>query len=191
MTRRPRGRPKLKDEDRRSEPVSVRLTPALRKQLEEARRSPDGDNTLSQEIELRLRRSFNIDGEIAKKFGTPGAYAFARMIADGIETVEILCSSSAHDDVRRWLDDRFTFDQVVMMINELLSLLRPGGRSMKPKYHNPVIGKVAAEQLVLALNLAYKNPELSRDWEGDSTHNMLTAVAVPLLRRFRFKKSAR
>jgi hypothetical protein len=182
---RPRGRPKLKDEDRRSEPVGVRLTPAIRKHLVEASR--DGGRTLSQEIELRLRRSFDFDNEIMKKFGSPGTYAFVRMVADGINTVELLSSTA---DERRWLDDRFTFDQVTAMINEMLSYLRPTGRSVKPKprdkWDNPdTIGKSWAGALVFALARAVEVPEAARHMLGEATANMLAAAAVPLLRRFK------
>lgn len=175
MSRRPRGRPKLKAEDRRSEPISVRLTPALRKQLEEARHSPDISHTLSQEIELRLRRSFAIDNEIAKKFGSPATYAFLRIVATGIQD---LCP-----DDRLWLDDRFVFDQVTVMINALLSNLRPGGKSMKE--YDDFSGEEAAEELVANLALAATNPDLLRLFEDDPTSNIFIAAAIPLLRRFK------
>lgn len=195
---RSRGRPRLKEADKRSEPVGVRLTKAVRQKLESARRSSDGDRTLSQEIEIRLRRSFELDEELMKRFGSPGAYAFVRLIAEGIKGIEEICShnkagSAANDEGRRqWLQDRFTFEQVVLMINELLPYFRPAGKSVRPKdwkkYDDvgldiALIGKAEADTLLLFLGMVYAKPEVARYWMGESATKMLQSAALPLARR--------
>jgi hypothetical protein len=197
MSRRPRGRPKLKDADRRSEPVSVRLTPALRKQLEEARRTRDFDHTLSQEVEARLRRSFDLDGEITKRFGSPGAYAFLRIVAAGIEIIEKDCFHEVKKGGRstegkdfRWLENRFVFDQVTLMINDLLERLRPPGKSVKPTpWSDKDQGKFVVYELIADMSIATEKPEILRALgEDDPTINMFVAASLPLLRRLKLPK---
>lgn len=68
-----KGRPPLPEKDRKSEPVGLRFTSGLRAKLEKARRSRQGDiePSLSQEIEIRLRKSFETERKITTPFGGP------------------------------------------------------------------------------------------------------------------------
>jgi hypothetical protein len=121
-----RGRP-LKDEaGRKSEPVSIRLTPELRTRLEAERMSADPERTLSQEIDLRIRESFDLDLSIKKTLGGADYYWLLRLVAQ--ETVFI-----EHQTSRRFVEDRFTFDQVKAAINTILDHFKPPGASSPPE----------------------------------------------------------
>ena len=124
MTRKPRGRPRLKEEDRKSEPVGIRLTRDLRDQLEDARR-PDG-RSLTEEIELRLSESFQMEKNVNELFGGRETRLILQIFGERIAGIEISTQSG-------WLNDRYTFDQVKSMIEIVLARLRPGGRRTIPK----------------------------------------------------------
>ena len=87
--RRPRGRPRLNEAEKRSEPVGVRLTKSLRKQLDEAARAEN--RTLTQEIERRLQRSFGLDQEKEGRY-RQCTYWFLRLVARGVANIEHRCS---------------------------------------------------------------------------------------------------
>ncbi len=177
------GRPPLKAEERRSEPVGIRLTKATRDKLEKARRGPEGDKTLSQEIEQRLRRSFELDEELTKRFGSPGTYALFRMMANGIALVEANCVRGDETRERSWLHNRFVFDQVKALINVMLNRFKPEGRRVRPKH----LEKQFAEEIgqLVALyqlqGLEIDDPELRRQTRVDSAN---LANAAILLKRF-------
>jgi len=122
-----RGRP-LKDEaSRKSEPVSIRLTPELRSRLEAERMSADPERTLSQEIDQRIRESFDLDKSIKKELGGADRYYWLlRLVAQDIVFLE-------HQTGRRFMEDRFTFDQVIAAINTILDHFKPPGASSPPE----------------------------------------------------------
>jgi hypothetical protein len=122
-----RGRP-LKDEaSRKSEPVSIRLTPELRSRLEAERMSADPERTLSQEIDQRIRESFDLDKSIKKELGGADRYYWLlRLVAQDIVFLE-------HQTGRRFMEDRFTFDQVIAAINTILDHFKPPEASSPPE----------------------------------------------------------
>jgi hypothetical protein len=126
---RKRGRPRLKDEDRKSAPIGVRLTPALREQLEAARHHPEGAIQISQEIERRLRESFHLETNVKKRFGSDDNYAFLLLVAEGIAQIE----RESFGAQKRWFFDRYMFEQVRSMIDAMLDYYVPKGRSVTPK----------------------------------------------------------
>ena len=111
-----RGRP-LKDEaSRKSEPVSIRLTQELYSRLEAERMSADPERTLSQEIDQRIRESFDLDKSIKKELGGADRYYWLlRLVAQDIVFLE-------HQTGRGFMENRFTFDQVIAVINTILDL---------------------------------------------------------------------
>src|SRR6185437_12266556 len=102
------GRPRKVD-GKKDAQLSVRIATSLRDQLEAARRATESDRTLSQEVEMRLRQSFDIDGEIKKRFGSASAYGLLRMMAHGIEIVQWNCNASSGAEEKPWIDDPVVF----------------------------------------------------------------------------------
>ncbi len=198
--RRPRGRPRLNEAEKRSEPVGVRLTKSLRKQLDEAARAEN--RTLTQEIERRLQRSFGLDQEKEGRFGSAGTYWFLRLVARGVANIEHRCSrGEPSDDERRWMHDRFTFDQVAAMIDAMLTSLRPSGERRKPKvpkelkfgkrdrtkydYYMDHVGRDEAMLLLTGVRRALEKDADLSFWFGRDTAAVLRAAAYPLRRRIK------
>jgi hypothetical protein len=121
-----RGRPRLREEERRSQPVGIRLTKALRDKLETERRQLEGEPSLSRLIEDRLRESFELGKSIDELFGGKKTRQILQIVAERIAGIEISTQLG-------WLDDRYTFDQVKSMIGIVLEHLRPAGRRAIPK----------------------------------------------------------
>jgi hypothetical protein len=122
-----RGRPSKNEASRKSEPVSIRLTPDLRARLEAERTSADPQRKLSQEIELRVRESFDLDKSIKKLLGGAAHYWLMRLVVQQLIVVE-------HQTGRKFLEDRFTFDEVKAAINTVLDHYRPPGTSSPPEH---------------------------------------------------------
>jgi hypothetical protein len=75
--------------------------------------------SLSQEVEYRLRRSFDKDLQISEIFGSRKNYALLRLISCLIEMIP--------GDATSWVDDPANFDHVVASINLVLKAIRPPG----------------------------------------------------------------
>lgn len=139
-----RGRPPKDKTIRKSEPVSIRLTPYLRDRLEAERTSADPQRTLSQEIELRLRESFDFDKAIQKLLGGNDYHcALLRFVAEVIVIIEV--QTGLH-----FVRDRFTFDHVKAAINTILDRFKPSTRSSLPDRLS-VLKELAGEQAVKEL----------------------------------------
>jgi hypothetical protein len=154
-----RGRPPKDEASRKSEPVSIRLTPELRNRLEAERTSADPQRTLSQEIELRIRESFDLDKSIKELLGGADHYWFMRFVAQQLIIME-------HQTGRKFLKDRFTFDQVKDSINTILDYYKPRGASSPPEHLTQLpegaireLGKRSALLMLSSLKLA----EMRRD----------------------------
>jgi hypothetical protein len=116
------GRPPKDTANKRDTRLSVRISAKLRGMLEDARREPEGERSLSDEVSLRLWESFTADEKIAQRFGGPETAALLQIIAGQIGAVQIGTGGE------NWLADRFTFDQVKTMITVLLDGLKPSGK---------------------------------------------------------------
>jgi hypothetical protein len=122
-----RGRPPKPEASRKSEPVSIRLTSELRARLEEERTSADPPRTLSQEIEQRIRESFDFDKSIQKLLGgNDYHYWLLRIIAQQMILLE-------YETGCQFVKDRYTFNQVKLTINTILDRLKPAGRAAAPE----------------------------------------------------------
>jgi hypothetical protein len=122
-----RGRPSISETLRKGAPVGIRLAPELRARLEVERTSADPPRTLSQEIELRIRESFDLDKSMQKLLGgNDYHYWLLRIIAEKIACLE-------YQTGRRFVKDRYTFDQVKLLINTILDRFKPAGRAVAPK----------------------------------------------------------
>jgi hypothetical protein len=123
-----RGRPLKPEASRKSEPVSIRLTAELRARLDAERTSADPPRTLSQEIEQRIRESFDFDKSIQKLLGgNDYHYWLLRIIAQQMALLE-------YQTGRRFVKDRYTFNQVKLTINTILDRLKPAGRAAAPEH---------------------------------------------------------
>jgi hypothetical protein len=121
-----RGRPRLNEQDRKTEPVGIRLTKELRGLLEDAR-GRSGARSLSQEIEARLWSALTAEKEIEKRLGGPTTSAFLSIVADGIIAIQ------THFDGEHWLDDPFVYEQVREMLGKMLDRRKPRGRRVLPE----------------------------------------------------------
>jgi hypothetical protein len=98
--------------------LSTRITADTRAALEQA--AEKSGHSLSQEIEHRLRRSFDVDKQILGLFGNRKNYAVLRLISCVMETV--------HDRERpeaTWIDDPVLFGQLLSAIVTILQELGP------------------------------------------------------------------
>lgn len=182
MTKRRPGRPRMNEEERRTEPVSIRLSKDLRARLEKARHGPEGERSLSHEVEMRLKQSFDLDGQIKKRFGSAGTYWLLQLIASGISLIERNCNRGT-EDPKRWLEDRFIFDQVATMADFMLSHFRPSGRTRIPKHmraerFREAYGRDVASYILAGLEFTDQNPKLN-----DGTHPVIAAAAPGLQRK--------
>lgn len=119
------GRPPKDAANRRDTRLSVRISTALRNRLEHARLE-DGERSLSEEVELRLRESFETNKQIEERFGGKGTSRILQIVADRIGSIETSTEL-------RWFDDRYTYDQVKAMVDVIFAHFKPAGRRTIPK----------------------------------------------------------
>lgn len=155
-----RGRPPKDEASKRGVQVSFRVTQELRGRLEAARAEGEPKRSLSQEIELRLRRSFELDREIKERFGGPSLYWIFRIIADDIRIIETLADA-------KWFESRFAYDEIKCYLEVVLGRLRrPRGRYRLPRQwvmserHFPpgAWGRGVARQSLFMLETALRDP---------------------------------
>lgn len=104
--------------------LSTRITPETRAALVEAKTK--SGRSLSQEIEHRLRRSFDHDERVIEIFGSRQNYAVLRLIAAAMEITNPVRGGS-------WRDDPFAYEQMIIAVNTVLAALRPPGEpSLEP-----------------------------------------------------------
>ncbi len=132
--RKPRGNYKQK-----THVFSTRITADLRDALGSA--AIESKHSLSQEVEQRLRRSFLNDREIMSVFGNRRNYAVLRMISSLMEMIR----NPAAPDID-WLDDPYSFDQLLKAISMVLEELRPPGDRVPPHLADPIEARVAELQ---------------------------------------------
>lgn len=122
-TKRPRGRPRKNQADRKIT-LAFRGTRALEARLKaEAAKS---GRALSQEIEARVRLSFEASQRVQDQFGGAATYWFFFYVAFGMKEIEALTG-------KRWWEDRFTFGACQDLINTALGYFMPKNRFGVPK----------------------------------------------------------
>lgn len=104
----------------KSKVMSTRIRADTRDWLERA--AAKSGRSLSQEIEHRLRGSFNDDELTFQTFGSRRNYALMRIIAMIMEAV-----FNPDRPGVDWVDDPYSFDQVVKAVNSVLDAMRPPG----------------------------------------------------------------
>jgi hypothetical protein len=101
----------------KSSVFSTRISPELRTRLEKA--TKQSGRSLSQEVEHRLRRSFEKDDQIVELFGDRQTYRLMRMMADAINF------SCGLDFDESWMDQPITFALAKEAINAVLDRVAP------------------------------------------------------------------
>ncbi|TIW73405.1 MAG: hypothetical protein E5V58_10905 [Mesorhizobium sp.] len=154
---------------------SSRMAPELKAKLEEA--AAARGRTLSDEIQMRLRRTFIDDEKIEEIFGDRETYMLLRVVALAIQLVpgEI----SFHD--QSWLQNPAKFDMAAKTINRLLEAVRPEGDPNQmglradstieeiEAFKNHFQQRVASE---IWLNVKYADPSLPLNQGSVWDHRM-------------------
>jgi hypothetical protein len=141
------GRPPKDAANRRDTRLSVRISTALRNKLETARLEED-ERSLSEEVEIRLSGSFDMDKTISELFGGKETSLILQILAEQIDAIEALVggrSDIPYDPARprlgpaklRWFKDPFVYDQVRLMLDTVLQHFKPAGRRVIPKHLLP------------------------------------------------------
>jgi len=127
-----RGPKALPADKKKSVAVGLRITPALRERLDEARRAGPVQHSLGQEIEARLHQSFETEERLEEwvvaKFHDRRTYFLAEIIDDAIGDY-----IKKFSDESVW-ENAYAFDELKAFLKVLLSHLRPKGRGAVPKH---------------------------------------------------------
>jgi hypothetical protein len=127
---------------RRNRRSSHRITEPTRRGLEQAARV--NDRSLSQEIELRLERSFAVEEAVEKEKNQAHGGAFTHLVATAIGVV--MASVEAKTG-KSWHKDDSTFHEVEQAVFLLLRAFRPIGPKQGTDSHQGVGSEAAAETL--------------------------------------------
>jgi hypothetical protein len=125
-------------------------------------------HSLSQEVEMRLRRSVDEDQNLIEKLGGRENYAVLRLISGLMSSVW-----NPAGDKGSWLHDPYCFAQLVKAITAVLAELRPPGDPEVPAVEGPMgegiealaslQGNMRAAELLLAVKEAPPELPLTRD----------------------------
>lgn len=102
---------------------STRMSLALRENLERA--SAKSKKSLSQEIEDRLRRSFDVEKQITESFEGKEKYGLARLFIEIIEAAEM-------STFLGWAEDPYVHQATVCAVASVLGAFRPDGEANRP-----------------------------------------------------------
>jgi hypothetical protein len=161
-----RGRKPKGNYKQKTKVFSARLRADTRAAIEKA--AINSGHSLSQEIEHRLRRSFDEDQNLFEKLGGRENYAVLRLIASLMSVMlhpsDIITLSPA-EPRKSWLHDPYLFDQLVRAIAVVLEELKPEGERDAPPVVPggggdvfdiiaPLQGRIRAAQLLSAVKNA-------------------------------------
>jgi len=120
-----RGRPPRGEFSGKTRNINTRITGELRQRLDHA--AKEHNRSLSQEIEMRLTRSFDEERDrTTSAFGTAATYALFRMATETVKMVEEWTGE-------RWLRDRFTFEIAAAAISSVVTSFAPTGPLEAPE----------------------------------------------------------
>ena len=151
---RKRGRPPQGPYSDKQKVISTRVTGDIRKALEDERKRTG--RSLSQEIEMRLRQSFDHSLRVEETFGGPVNYGLFRLISTAMGFVEQGTGKS-------WHEDAYTHAQFKQVVLTVLKTLRPKGKSEPPKelpwdIEPKSLGKAAAYGAMGQVSVAEDKP---------------------------------
>jgi hypothetical protein len=137
--------------------LSTRVPKGLRDDLEGA--AAKSGRKLSDEVQRRLRASFDQDRITAEKFGGPRVYGLVRTIALALKTAgetTFFAKNFAAAKDGQWLDDPFAYAQAVNMAITVFEKERPDGEPKLPR-HLADWSWVKDESVRAALETAHKD----------------------------------
>jgi hypothetical protein len=119
-----RGRPPKPATEKTAAHAGVRLTTPLYEQLAAAAQA--ASRTLSEEIEFRLRRSFEgPDQQLKDRFGGETTYWLFLIAGNLVRHLESFTGE-------RWWRDAYTHRQMKILITAMLDCFKPAGRTRTP-----------------------------------------------------------
>jgi hypothetical protein len=164
----------------KSQPVSIRLTPALKSRLEQEAKAER--RTLSQEIESRLRMSFELEMGPQKEFGLQN-WQLVVLIAEQLKAIE-------EETERSLFAHRSTFDECKTGINSLLDYWMPSaGNADDDKYHG--LGEAVALLTIKKIELAEAYEHFPKHLQYIPRLLFPTTPIDPMLSRQRLPKPTR
>ena len=111
----------------KTEVFSTRLRPDTKAAIVAA--AAKSGRSMSQEVEHRLRRSFDEDRDLIERFGGRQNYAMLRLIGSCLDV-----NVNPNDLDSSWLDDPYVFEQTVKSVVSVLGAFRPPG---DPEFKDP------------------------------------------------------
>lgn len=173
-TQRGRGRPKKEPKQGERNPLGLRVTAKLKKDLEAV--ATKSGRSLSHEIEFRLEQSFTEESAIVRAFGDERSYRLARLLFGTKDLIEAMHERSVFEDYE-------TFLAASVAMEELLERFAPEpgsgfedrtAKAMIDQQEYAASMKGQANQLAVMVN-APLTPAESAEWEGRRTARMVFA----------------
>jgi hypothetical protein len=196
------------DPAKRKAYVSLRLDPILKQRLVDAQQA-NAKTTLTEEIEARLRLSFNWDKNIEKEFGGPENFWLLQTIAREIGVIEDLvkgafdpradrrASDRDREDKKplRWWEDRYVFGEVKRLIDNVLDHFKPSGRMIVPPHCRRAKGRLALgrQRAIIALaNIeAAPTSAVNNAWPRAAEFHAAARSLVDMMRKSALKTLSR
>jgi hypothetical protein len=177
MTKRPVGRPPKTGVPRDAR-INIRVSLELLEKLRAAAaQHSDKRRTLSDEAELRLRESFELESEMQERFGGAGTASFLEVAAHHIKALEAACGG------RHWYENRFVHNQVRLLLNAMLARFEPAGSRQPPK---EVAQRYGSQTDKMAVNAALQAlSKIERADSGNKLSVLFARAALPLGRSLR------
>lgn len=161
------GRPKKVPKEGERVALSIRMTPELKRKLDEA--AERGGRSLTQEAEFRLARSFDREGLLLEVMSLSYGDELAGILYMlGEVMLPVVLATADHKKlVGSWIDEPYAFDQALKAALKLLEALRPTGAAERPPHVSPHV-----------------------EWGDEVARLMLEAIAKPTDEKNPFRKRA-
>lgn len=132
--KKPKGRPPVSPDARRSKNFTFRSRAALHEKLSAA--ANGASRSISEEIEYRLEQSFEGERRAYEVFGNREVYGIMRVIGAAIHEAGSAAgfyASHSSEGAAQWLRQPWAYDQAVKAAMRVFEALRPAGRPTPPK----------------------------------------------------------
>ena len=145
--------------------LSTRIRQDTREALQAA--AIASGKSLSQEIEFRLRRSFDKDDSIRAECGNRRNYGVLKLMAAIFEL--------APNETASWLDDTVNFNHTVAAAMQVLIALRPPGASLEMSDVDRWFGAMNAGSVADAWSVRTRQCRLVQRSTGSTTSKQTSA----------------
>jgi hypothetical protein len=132
--KKPKGRPPVAPDARRSKNFTFRSRAALHQKLGMAAKA--SGRSISEEIEYRLERSFENERRVYEVFGDRDVYGIMRVIGAAIHEAGSAAgfyATHSLDGAAGWLRQPWAYDQAVKAAMRVFDALRPEGDPSPPE----------------------------------------------------------